>query len=425
MGMKLMKKQILVLILSIALLASHTFAIDADLISEKVPLEEVLPEDVIVEETIEEVPAVPSGFAIHINGDDMSTTSVIRDELHYVPLRTVFERLGTFVFFRTRDKQIYALSRDGDTIQHIIGSNTVIKNGKVLSFKNSSFSENNSTYVPLEMISAIYPTSKIACENERLTITMPFTNTEYNKLVNDVLWVCKSSNFYPERFKRYLSYHAKKPASTMQDVIFTVNIGLDYPFYENVATVANPYSHLVFVNKYNRLPAGFNQQNLVKMDRRYTNGDNQRMERTAYENFARMSDAARKDGVYIRAASTYRTEDYQNRLYNKYLRTTGQKNADNYSARAGFSEHQTGLAVDINYTGTSFENTAAFRWLQQHAHEYGYILRYPKGKTWITGYAYEPWHYRYVGVEHATIMHNEGTTFEQHYAKYIGVNEFK
>ncbi|MBR5272018.1 MAG: D-alanyl-D-alanine carboxypeptidase family protein, partial [Clostridia bacterium] len=73
----------------------------------------------------------------------------------------------------------------------------------------------------------------------------------------------------------------------------------------------------------------------------------------------------------------------------------------------------------------SFENTTAFKWLQKHAHEYGYILRYPKGKTWITGYAYEPWHYRYVGIPAATIIHNENTTYEQYYAKYVGVNEFK
>ena len=107
------------------------------------------------------------------------------------------------------------------------------------------------------------------------------------------------------------------------------------------------------------------------------------------------------------------------------MRTSGKTYADNYSARAGHSEHQTGLAVDINSTKNSFENTNAFKWMQKHAHEYGYILRYPKGKKWITGYEYEPWHYRYVGVQAAEIIHREGSTYEQYYAKYIAVNEFR
>ncbi|MBR5478704.1 MAG: D-alanyl-D-alanine carboxypeptidase family protein, partial [Clostridia bacterium] len=392
-----MKKTLLIFILCLGIIASSASAFATD---------SPLPDDVVQDETaIDETPTeelveIPTEYPLIVNGTVMKNSVVIRDEIHYVPLRAVFERLGSFVFYRVRDCQIYALSRDGDTIQHIVGGNTVIINGVAKTFGVSSFSENNVTYVPLEMVSAIYPTSKAYFENQQMTIQMPFTYTEYNKAVNDVLLVCKTPSFHPERFKRYLSYHVKKPASTMQDVIFTVNIGLDYPFYNNVTTIANPYDNLVLVNKYNRLPAGFKQTNLVKMDRMYTINDGKQylMTHEAYWRFKQLSDAARKEGISIKAASTYRTEDYQGRLYNNYLRTTGRKNADNYSARPGFSEHQTGLAVDVNYTGTSFENTTAFKWLQKHAHEYGYILRYPKGKTWITGYAYEPWHYRYVGI---------------------------
>ena len=213
----------------------------------------------------------------------------------------------------------------------------------------------------------------------------------------------------------------------MQTVVFTVNLGLDIPFYQNVAVIANPYDPMVLVNKHNQLPSGFKQRNLVNMSKKYTVNDGKQylLESTAYANFVRMSDAARKEGISIRAISAYRTEDYQRRLYNKKLRATGKNNADNYSARPGFSEHQTGLAVDINSTKNSFERTAAFKWMQKHAHEYGYILRYPKDKKWITGYEYEPWHYRYVGTKAAKIIHQEGLTYEQYYVKYIAVNEFK
>ncbi|MBQ2284026.1 MAG: M15 family metallopeptidase, partial [Clostridia bacterium] len=234
-------------------------------------------------------------------------------------------------------------------------------------------------------------------------------------------------NFYPERFQRYINYHVKMPAYSMEDVIFRVNLGLDFPFYENATTIGQPYELLVLVNKYHQLPAGFKQYNLVNMSREYTANDGKQylLAGVAYEKYAQMSDTAKSDGLFMRVISAYRTEDYQRNLYNNKVRTTGKINADNYSARPGHSEHQTGLAVDISSTKGTFEYTAEFKWLQKHAHEYGFILRYPKGKEWITGYSYEPWHYRYVGTDVATIIFEEGITYEEYYAKYISVNEFR
>ena len=92
------------------------------------------------------------------------------------------------------------------------------------------------------------------------------------------------------------------------------------------------------------------------------------------------------------------------------------KKADTYSARAGSSEHQTGLAVDINTASSraNFQNTKEYKWLINNSYKYGFIERYPKGKTNITGYKYEPWHYRYVGIEAASIIHEKGITFEEY-----------
>ena len=109
----------------------------------------------------------------------------------------------------------------------------------------------------------------------------------------------------------------------MQNVVFMVNLGLDFPFYENVSVIANPYDHLVLVNKYNRLPYGFSQKNLVGMNKKYTVNDGKQylLEKTAYEKFVQMADAAKKDGVSIKVVSAYRTEDYQKNLYNKKIRS--------------------------------------------------------------------------------------------------------
>ena len=367
------------------------------------------------------------GFVIGINGEPTDYTSVINNDTHYVPLRMVFEKMGASVFYRSSDRQILALSRDGDIIRHIIGDNKITVNDEQKEFENPSVLENNETYISIEMVSAAFCPDGISYDNQQLNIQKQIFNTDYHRVINDVLNVCRNGNFYPERFQRYINYHVKMPAYSMEDVIFRVNLGLDFPFYENATTIGQPYELLVLVNKYHQLPAGFKQYNLVNMSREYTANDGKQylLAGVAYEKYAQMSDAAKADGLFMRVISAYRTEDYQRNLYNNKVRTTGKINADNYSARPGHSEHQTGLAVDISSTKGTFEYTAEFKWLQKHAHEYGFILRYPKGKEWITGYSYEPWHYRYVGTDVATIIFEEGITYEEYYAKYISVNEFR
>ena len=367
------------------------------------------------------------GFVVEFNGETIDSASVIINNTHYVPLRKVFEKMGAYVFYRNRDNQILALSRDGDTIRHIVGSNIIIVNGEQKEFENPSALENGRTYMPIEMVSAALNPDRVLYDEQKLNIQKYLFNNNYHKIIKDVLDVCSSSNFYPERFQRYIDYHVKMPDYSMQEVLFRVNLGLDYSFYENVATTENPYDLLVLVNKYNQLPAGYEQYNLVNMSREHTVNDGKQylLAGVAYENYIKMSDAAKKDGLSMKVLSAYRTENYQRNLYNNKVRTTGRVNADNYSARPGHSEHQTGLAVDISSTKGTFEYTPEFKWLQKHAHEYGYILRYPKGKEWITGYSYEPWHYRYVGVDAAKIIYEEGITYEEYYAKYVSVNEFR
>lgn len=367
------------------------------------------------------------GYNIEFNGESIDCYSIIYNDTHYVPLRKVFENMGAFVFHRSRDNQILALSRDGDVISHIIGDNKVIVNGEEKILKSPSVSLEYQTFIPIEMVTASLNPDRILYDDQKLNIQKYLFNNNYHKIIKEVLDVCKNSNFYPERFKRYIDYHVEKADLSIEEVIFRVNLGLDYPFYQNVTVVEDPYALLVLVNKYNQLPNGYEQYNLVNMKREHTSNDGKQylLAGVAYDKYIEMSEAIKKDGLSMRVVSAYRTENYQRNLYNNRVRTTGRINADNYSARPGHSEHQTGLAVDIGTTKGVFEYTPEFKWLQNHAHEYGFILRYPKGKEWITGYSYEPWHYRYVGVDAAKIIYEEGITYEEYYAKYVSVNEFK
>lgn len=134
----------------------------------------------------------------------------------------------------------------------------------------------------------------------------------------------------------------------------------------------------------------------------------------ASEAFNNMAAQAWSEGVTLWICSGYRTYDEQVTLFEQYASQRGLDEADAVSARPGHSEHQTGLCMDINTTDFSFEGTTEAVWLEQHCTDYGFIIRFPKGKESITGYEYEPWHIRYVGVETAQQMKAKGLCLEEY-----------
>lgn len=138
---------------------------------------------------------------------------------------------------------------------------------------------------------------------------------------------------------------------------------------------------------------------------------------TAASALAQLQAAAQSAGYSIPTVSGYRSYDYQAMLYNGYVQRDGQAAADTYSDRPGCSEHQTGLAFDVGAIDNNYGNTAEGQWLAAHCHEFGFIIRYQQGKESITGYMYEPWHIRYVGVNAATEIAQRGITLEE----YLGV----
>lgn len=136
-------------------------------------------------------------------------------------------------------------------------------------------------------------------------------------------------------------------------------------------------------------------------------------------NFNIMKTAAATDGIALQIVSGFRSYNTQKQLYNNYVNRDGIANADTYSARPGHSEHQTGLAADINAADEWFHDTSEAKWLNDNCYKYGFIIRYPKGKQNITGYIYESWHLRYVGETLAKTLYNDGNwiTLEE----YLGI----
>jgi len=140
--------------------------------------------------------------------------------------------------------------------------------------------------------------------------------------------------------------------------------------------------------------------------------------------FERMAAEAKLAGFSLNAFSTYRSFEYQTTLYERYVARDGKKAADTYSARPGYSEHQTGLAFDIgevnfeqHFASSSFGETEAGKWVAANAHRFGFVMRYPVGKEKITGYMHESWHFRYVGLEVADEIFKKSLTLEE----YLGV----
>lgn len=175
---------------------------------------------------------------------------------------------------------------------------------------------------------------------------------------------------------------------------------------------------LVPLDKAHRLPAECVPSDLRELSGELSHGGSQLMRSEAADAFAELAAAAERDGVGLRAVSAYRSYDAQVSAYEANQAIYGD-DVDRYSARPGHSEHQLGTTVDVSssnvgYDLDAFEGTAEAEWLAANSWRFGFIVSYPEGKEEITGYAYEPWHIRYVGEEPAAAVRESGLTLHEY-----------
>lgn len=252
-----------------------------------------------------------------------------------------------------------------------------------------------------------------------------------NKYDKNIINYISLDYFKEENLDRYIKYDfidtksvydttILKEKYNYEDTVTFVNAYLDKDYYSNdIPLSKDKASKLdVIVNKYYKLDKDYEPEDLTVINSKFASGT-QKLRKEAADKFEEMASDMLKENLKIYAGSTYRSYSYQEGLYNRYVKKDGFKEAETYSARAGYSEHQLGLAVDVvngkwNYLS---EGDKEYTWLINNSYKYGFILRYPHESEYITGYVFEDWHFRYLGIDLATKVYESKLTYDEYIAR--------
>ncbi len=236
-------------------------------------------------------------------------------------------------------------------------------------------------------------------------------NDKYYKIVNQKYFMLKN---YP----KYLEYQKEHDNVPYEKIIALVNTHANEEWYSQTYETDINQGYLILVNKFHYLKEDYQRIDLEPFSLSYAYGSygENKAAKIVVESFDRMqNDAKEKFGVQLMVNSSYRTYKNQESTHKHF--------GDRVAARPGYSEHQTGLGIDItsiqNGGGKSFGESQEGKWVKENCWQYGFILRYPVGKEDITGYDNEPWHLRYVGEKVAKQIKDEDITFDEYYAYYI------
>lgn len=296
---------------------------------------------------------------------------------------------------------------------------------------NDKTTSDNKDKITLEL-------EKLNYTKEEINLIKKYTKEEnINYLIENKINHEIASNFINEKYyiddylTDYLNYYNTYQDKSYSEIVTIINTHTNNKFYTNTIKTDTTLGKFVILNKYYYADDTYPSENLIKVDGKYhINGTSFYLNEECYEAFLKMYNDAYKAGYGFKMKSAYRSYDTQVSTYNYWLSTDNgdKEKTDIYSARAGFSEHQTGYAFDIrdyDYKYEDYSKSESFKWVSKSAHKYGFIIRFPKGKEHITGYQYESWHYRYCGVECATYIYENDITYEEYYEYFIKYNNPK
>lgn len=308
---------------------------------------------------------------------------------------------------------------DGEYVSFMPNSRVIMVNGNRHVMIEPALLREQQMWIPSDFVEEMFNGIEVKWNHEENTVTvLPKTVSETDRTP------------LPLTFRL-------RPVNGTQSTAENWEDGYEYltdmSAYREAIDPANRDAYLMLVNKENALSTTYTPTDLVNVTNMKAGleGNTQQMcevAELALQALYRDLYAAGYTDVGVTSGyRSYKTQEYLHESYviaemdaRGVARAEAEQYAGRYSARAGQSEHQTGLAVDMYNTSkadVSFGDTEAYRWLKDHAHQYGFILRYPTDKTEITGYDFEPWHYRYVGRYHATVMYKQGLCLEEYLKK--------
>ena len=306
------------------------------------------------------------------------------------------------------------------------GSAIALLNGSKVDMLSAAKLRDGMFYVPLAFVEQYMSGISIMrdTENDRIVIR----RGEYNASTKD-------TPIYEDTAFTGTVEIPLDPPEELGKVAPVYSFMTDLSAFEPYMCPEDPDAFLVLVNRETTVDASYVPDNLVPITNVRKDGRSERMVETAEKALEAMYlEMAAAGYTDVSVTSGYRTYEKQEYLYNLYTdnemkagisRAEAQKIVDTYSARPGTSEHQTGLCCDMHNLGSAsqkFAKQEVYTWLVENCYKFGFILRFPEGKEEITGYSFEPWHYRFVGRYHASEMHRLGMCLEE-YVAYLAENE--
>lgn len=328
------------------------------------------------------------------------------------------------LYEQIKDKKIYS-----KTLEEAINQNSFSKE-YFLEYLDIKYIDDKDFISNInKLLNLGYSSKDINAIYEKIPNSVSIISTsKYNK---DIINIMNLSYFRIDNLKRYLDYDIMEVKSiydisnikkdfNYEDVVTYVNANLDKEYYSSDNLISNEDASKidVLVNKYHKLDENYEPSDLTIIDSKYASGT-QKLRKEAQIKFEEMASDMAKENLKIYAGSTYRSYTYQKGLYDRYVKKDGFAAAETYSARSGYSEHQLGLAVDIVNGKWDYlsENDKEYDYLVKNSYKYGFILRYPRGSEYVTGYMFEDWHFRYLGIELATKVFNSGLTYDEYIAR--------
>ena len=339
--------------------------------------------------------------------------------------------IGVFIFFKFKNKGQYddaLLSGVDASIREKLEGKKYSKTLEEALLNNVMIEEYIDEYINIEyldkdnFLSNVNALLKLGYKADEINNIFKMSDKNIDKILNSKYMNLSEyyniSNFNADNYDRYEAYKNEKKVDAKTSVTH-VNIGVDLDPYEKTNITDKPNDYLVLVNKYNGIAKNFEPNDLVSATGYYGTVKMRKVLKEALEKL--QSDIKNEIGTTLLPTTAYRNYAFQSTLYNNYVSQDGKEKADTYSARPGFSEHQTGLAVDLkNPTLTDVRlDEKDYEWVKNNAYKYGLIVRFPKNKELLTGYQEENWHLRYVGDEAAKIIHDNDLCLEEYIDLYV------